>query len=212
MSVQLSNSFADRRIYLLADHLDAVLAAGEDLCRLRFSHMAPAKSRPSSGSKPTNSATGLSLNHFVQQARCLEINAMGRIKQAREHAQHLSRVLAVHDHRFAPLAGLFVAGTAVVVDAIDDVCDSERHAFADGFDPLVFLRVRGLISEDEGCLNIVESLQINDEFLLAGQIELGALLDMCSQFLDVLTEHFELFPEIPAVDPVTPPATVARPS
>ena len=48
-----------------------------------------------------------------------------------------------------------------------------------------------------GCLSFIRDIEIRDDFLLAGQIELGPFLDMCATFLDTLEEHFALFPEIP---------------
>jgi hypothetical protein len=179
----------DRRVYLLADHLDAILAAGEDLKQLSLDYAACRA--------PDSRANGaLTLNTFVQRARVLEIAAMGRIKLARENASALAR----SQDQFALLARLFAAGTAVVVDAIDDVCDAEAHAFRDGFDPLAYMRARGLIGPDTGCLSVVEQVAIDDTFLLAGRIELGVLLDMCAQFLDTLDQQFDLFPELPGND------------
>ncbi len=187
----------DRRVYLLADHLDAILALGEDLKKLQYICAARGALSPASDKS-------LTLNRFVQNARALEIAMMGRIKLAREHACQL----AGRSDDFAILAQLFASGTTVVIDAIDEICDSEMHAFKDGFDPLVFLRKRGLIDEDAGCLSVVEDIVIEDAFLVAERIELGPLLDLASKFLGVLDEQFDLFPEIPPAPRPRP----ARPS
>jgi len=172
----------DRRVYLLADHLDAVLASGEDLKSL-------CHERANVFTRRHCSTRSLSLEAFVARARKLEFAAMGHIKLARYYAGALSR----RDDRLSGLARLFASGTSVVVDAINDICDSERHAFRDGFDPLVYLRGRGLICEEAGCLRFVDRISIDDRFLLAERIELGPLLDLCSQFLELLDKYFDLF-------------------
>ncbi len=190
MPINSKSALIDGRVYLLADHLDAILAAGEDLGKLKVSrHLA---------SDHATHETTNSINAFVARARELEIAAMGRIKQARDHTAALSRELTRQDHRFAILSNLFTAATAVVIEAIDSECNSDQHAFEHGFDPLVYLRKRGLIGSEVGCLAVVEAIEIDEKFLIAGQIELGPLLDMCARFLDVLDDHFDLFPEVPA--------------
>ena len=194
MSVNLS----DRSVYLLADHLDAILAAGEDLKRLSIGvgrHGETADPDPQS------------INQFASEAKMLEFAAIARIMQAREQAAALAR----RDNRFAVLAQLFVGGTAIVIDAISHLADRDARAFMDGHDPLEYLRTRGLLSPDCGCLSIVETISVDEAFLLGGQIPLGVLLDMSAQFLDALEEHFALFPEIPDVaeherEAVTAPA------
>lgn len=180
----MQDNLPDRRIYLLADHLDAILAAGEDLQRLSI------RIRQNSGGAESDQ---LSINAFAHEAKTLEFAAIARIMRAREHASALA-----HDGvQFAPLARLFVGGTAIVVDAVSHLADRDARAFSDGNDPLEYLRTRGLISPDSGCLAIVEAIAIDETFMLGGQIPLGALLDMCAQFLDTLEEHAALFPEIP---------------
>jgi len=194
MSTYPSRIPEDRRIYLLADHLDAVLAAGEDLKCLYHDRFETALFEKRSQS--------LGLEAFVAKARKVEFAAMGRIKLASAYAESVAQ----RDDRIAILARLFVAGTRIVIDSIDDLCDSERHAFCNGFDPFVYLRGRGLIAEDCSCLNIIERIEIDDSFLLAERIELGALLDMCSRFLDLLDKHFDLFQDAPLTDHPALPA------
>lgn len=182
----MSANILDRRVYLLADHLDAILAAGEDLKRLSIGV----------GKLGETTETGSpSINQFASKAKTLEFAAIARIMQAREQAAALAR----RDDRFSVLADLFVGGTAIVIDAISHLADRDARAFMDGDDPLEYLRTRGLISADLGCLSIVQTIAIDEAFLLGGQIPLGVLLDMSAQFLDALEVHFSLFPELPAV-------------
>ena len=194
----MSVNSLDRRVYLLADHLDAILAAGEDLKRLSIGvgqHHETIDPDPQS------------INKFASDAKTLEFAAIARIMQAREQASALAR----RDDRFALLANLFVGGTAIVIDAISHLVDRDARAFADGDDPLEYLRTRGLISPDCGCLSIVETISIDEAFLLGGRIPLGALLDMSAQFLDALEEHFALFPEIPSIGEREPHTALAAP-
>ncbi|MEO1607757.1 MAG: hypothetical protein AAFR90_00155 [Pseudomonadota bacterium] len=171
----------DRRVYLLADHLDAILATGEDL-KCLFHDRARA-------SFATSDSDSLNLESFVAKARRLEFAVMGRIKLANIQAEEIGR----RDGRIGALARLFASATSVVVDAIDDVCDSEHHAFLNGFDPLVYLRGRGLIAKEAGCLKVAEQIAVNDGFLIAERIELGVLMDMCAEFLNFMDRHFDLF-------------------
>ena len=140
-------------------------------------------------------ATGIARRYF----------SLDEDRQAREQAAALAR----RDNRFAVLAQLFVGGTAIVIDAISHLADRDARAFMDGHDPLEYLRTRGLLSPDCGCLSIVETISVDEAFLLGGQIPLGVLLDMCAQFLDTLEEHFALFPEIPDVAEHEPEALSA---
>lgn len=177
----------DRRVYLLADHLDMILAAGEDLMKLSLDLEGPRRA--------ALREVG-AVHDFVRKAKALEFAAIARVLRAREQAAELEQL----DKRFALLARLFVAGTVVIADAAEELSDIDGQAFAGGDDPLAFLRTRGLIGEDAGCLTLVKRIAIDDEFLLAGAVEIGALLDVCATFLDALEEHFTLFPEIPGLD------------
>ena len=184
-------------VYLLADHLDMLLAAGEDLHKLEFENL-------SSDSSPEENPT--SIQQFVRQARELENSAIGRLMCARAQASQLEG----DDERFAMLARLFLLGTAHVSDVLQQFKNPETTAFDCGGDPIDYATSRGLVAEETGCLSIVEKLSIGEDFRLGGHIELGPLLDLCAQFLDSLDTQFGLFPEIPAVAEVEPKVPEGR--
>ena len=171
-------------VYLLADHLDALLAAGEDL-----KGAAPYQCVPTGG----GGGPQQSIQDYVHTLVILEFAAVARLLRAREQAS----ALAHYDHRFSRLAELFVSATAIIVDAVENLTDRVDREFVQGSDPIVYLSSRGLISDDVGCLSFIRDIEIRDDFLLAGQIELGPFLDLCATFLNALEEHFTLFPEIP---------------
>ena len=186
-------------VYLLADHLDMLLAAGEDLQKLEFQNMTGA---------PDAEMQAAPVQDFVRQARELENAAIGRLMCARSQATQLES----DDERFAMLARLFLSGTAHVSDVLQQFQNPETTAFDCGGDPIDYLRSRGLVPEETGCLSIVERLSIGEDFLLGGHIELGPLMDLCAQFLDSLDTQFGLFPEIPAateIEPKTPEGRTA---
>ena len=177
-------------VYLLADHLDALLATGEDL-----------KGAPPFQCVSTpHGQEQQSLQEYVNTIMLLEFSAIARMLRAREQAAAVAQT----DLRFALLADLFVSATAIVVDAVENLTDRVDREFVQGADPIAYLSSRGLISDDVGCLSFIRDIAIRDDFLLAGQIELGPLLDMCATFLDTLEEQFALFPEIPEVQPDRP--------
>ncbi len=186
-------------VYLLADHLDMLLAAGEDLQKLEFRNLTH------DSHAEENSC---SLQQFVRRTRELESAAIGRLMCARSQASQLED----EDDRFALLARLFQSGTAHVSDVLEKFRNPETTAFDFGDDPIGYLKSRGLLDEDAGCLSIVEQLSIGEDFLVGGHIELGALLDLSAQFLDSLDSQFELFPEVPPAPEIEPDAASARPS
>lgn len=173
---------------LIADHLDRILAAGEDLTALKFQQHGTA-----------GDIESISLGAFVHDCRELELAAMAAVIRAREHAKTLARAKT----SFAPLAQLFVGGTAPLCDVVTTITDHEDCAF-DGEDPLEFLRSRGLIDSEAGCLMTVDIIPVTEEFLLAGCIHLGTLMDMSATFLNALDVHFSLFPQVADVATIQP--------
>ncbi|MGI9423742.1 MAG: hypothetical protein ACR2PA_11150 [Hyphomicrobiaceae bacterium] len=183
-------------VYCLADHMDTLLAAGEDL-----------KALPPFQCVPVGAcaAPQQSIQNYVHTIMSLEYAAIARLLRAREQASCLAQI----DHRYSLLAELFVGATAIVADAVENLTDRVDREFVQGADPIVYLSSRGLISDDVGCLSFIRDIEIRDSFLLAGQIELGPLLDLCATFLDTLEEHFTLFPQIPEA-PADHPAKAIR--
>ena len=179
----MASTIAYHNVQLLADHLDRILAAGEDMRKLTL---------VTARSPASETARRQSVRSFVCEAKELEFALAASVMRAREHAKNLARA----DVRFALLATLFIAGTTSVVEAATRLADHDVEAFDSGYDPLEFLRTRGLIRADTGCLSQINAITIDDSFLLACEIELGPLLDLCAQFLDTLCEQFSLFPKL----------------
>ena len=172
-------------VYMLADHLDAALAAGEDL-------MARGGDWRSLAEKPGDPAEFASRQRAIVEAiRGLELMLVGRILKARAHAG----ALAEHDDRFRAIAKLFVSGTAVLLDAVKESGDARGTDFdtADGI--VAYVRSRGLIAPDAPTVRAPSDLTIDDSFLVAKRIALGPLLDMAAAFLDALDIEYELFVE-----------------
>ena len=171
-------------IYLLADHLDAVLAAGEDLMTLGVALEDPSKS---DGANPA----WRELQGLVTDASELELSILARTQQARTWA----RDVAQYDDEIAPLLSLFSASTMMLADAAAELADRSFADFDGGTDPLAYLRGRGVIAADAGSLKSFGRLEIGEDFLVARRIALGPLLDVTAGLLDILDANYGLFPD-----------------
>jgi hypothetical protein len=174
-------------IYLLSDHLDAALAVGEDLL-----------AEAAALAEPTQHLTlaRLARQHrdiadFLRNVRTLELTMTARILQARKRAQDLKR----SEHQLRPLIALFVAGTAALNDAAAELGDTTEHDFETGDVASAFLRSRGLIARDAAGLATLGELKVSEDYLVAGRIRLGTLLDLVATFLDSLDLMFDLYAE-----------------
>ena len=98
---------------------------------------------------------------------------------------------------FRSIAKLFVSGTAILMDAVEECGDATQADFETGDSLIAYIRGRGLIAPDAAFVSKAESLTIDDSFLVAKRIALGPLLDMSAAFLDALETHYELFLEEP---------------
>lgn len=190
--------------YLLADHLDAVLAAGEDL--LAASSEAAEREPDACGRRIADSRA--EQRHQLERIRGLELALVSRCLRGRERAQEL----AVLDIRFKQITGLFIGGTAPLVDAIADCTDATAHDFETGDGILAYLRAHGLVPEDTETLDERAGIRVGEDFLVAHRIALGPLLDLVATFLDALELHFDLYEiEIaPADETATAPAVAAE--
>ncbi len=171
-------------VYLLADNLDAALAAGEDLLNSTVIWNAI------TGASDDEIAAGReSEREAIAQIRTTEMILVARILKSRERSEDLGQ----RDIRFRELAKLYNAGTALLIEATAEFGDATVHDFQTGNAPLAYLRTRGLIASD--CPGPLEGtiVNINDCFLIARRIRLGVLLDLVAMFLDTLETHFNLF-------------------
>jgi hypothetical protein len=172
-------------VFLLAEHLDMILAAVEDLNASKPPIIAADPQRPGAQSR-------ISLADFVRELQRHELAAVVYVGRARE----LTRDLVRRDKRFAMLGGLFVGGTAALDEAVRRMADKAGNDFVSGGDPIGYLRSRGVIDEDVGAPGDAASLVIGDTFRLAGDIETGPLVELVSTFLNTIELHFDLFPEL----------------
>ena len=206
-------------VRLLADHLDAILAAGEDLRAQRVSCLTARSGATSGNDEPTDPACDdagdtardtpsgdcPTLRSFVITVGAFEGAALLRTLRAREVTRQVLR----HDPRFQTIGRLFMAGTSALADALLAVGNERSDVFDTAGCPLEFLRSRGLISADAGSLLAIPQIEVDESYLLAGHIELGPLMDLAAAYLDALEIHFDLFPPTSALDGATNPPRVA---
>ena len=172
-------------VYLLADHLDGALAAGEDLVARGHDW----RSLAEDPGEPSEFATRQ--RRITEDVRGLELMLIARVLKARTHALSLAEV----DDRFRAVGTLFASGTAVLLDAVSECGDARGDDFETGDDIVSYVRGRGLIAPDAADVRAAAELTIDDSFLVAKRIALGPLLDMASAFLDALDSQYELFVE-----------------
>ncbi len=172
-------------VYLLADHLDTSLAAGEDLLKSTL--------RWNAGDSRSETVIGQRREEReeIEAVRTLEMVLIARVLKSRESAQELAKL----DSRFKLIARLYVSGTDVVAGASSEFTDETSRAFDSGDGVTAFLRSRGFIAQDAPAPLEAANLPINEEFLVAGRMQLGPLLDLVAMFLDTLETHYELYEE-----------------
>ncbi len=177
-------------VYMLADHLDGALAAGEDLVARGADWRALAE----------NPSAAVQFAHqqreIAEAVRSLELMLIARTLKAREHARALAQI----DARFAPVAKLFASGTAILLDAVDECSDARNADFESGDGLVAYVRSRGLIAPDAATVSNPAQLTIDENFMVAKRVALGPLMDMTAAFLDALDTHYELFIGIEADD------------
>lgn len=176
-------------VYLLADHLDAALAAGEDL----LAEGRAWKSLFADQRSATASAAG-SLTHereIIERLRVAELHLVTRLLAARRHAE----ALAMLDGTFAPLATLFAGGTAILSDAAPDLADTTDEDFDNADTLIAFARSRALITRECGSLNTAMTGDIAEQFHIAGRIPLNPTLDLVATFLETLDSRYDLYPD-----------------
>ncbi len=178
---------APASVYLLAEHLDAALAAGEDLTHVLYVW---------SGPPPREDAELVEFRacrrEAIEKIRTFELAMLARLLMGREWAV----TVATEDERFQPVARLYVAGTATLVDAVAECADLSAEDFDTGDDLTAYMRSRGLLAEDAAGLPDTAPIAANETFLVAKRAPLGVLLDLVASFLDALEAEFDLFPAL----------------
>ena len=180
-------------LHLIEDHLDAALAMGEDLLTEKVALLQP--------TQPLTMARLVRQNRelaeFLATVRTLELSLTARLLQARKRAEDMKR----RESRLKPLIALFVAGTAPLVDAAAELGDTTSRDFDTGDTASAFLRSRGLIARDAAGLERLSQLSVGEDYLVAGRIHLGTLLDLVATFLDTLDLLFDLYDEPRSANP-----------
>lgn len=171
----------DPGIYLLADHLDAALAAGEDLL---------AETLPAEADRVSVDASADMLPAFVTRLARFEAALIARVLQARRRASELPRL----EPHMRPVLQLLVSQSESLLAIIDQFGDTAEQRFLTGDDPLAFLRSRGVLGDEAAALPRFETLKVTDRYKLAGTVEMGPLLDMISGALEALDIAYDLFP------------------
>lgn len=178
-------------VTLLADHLDSILAMGEDLFALRQTLDRRAAGDPRPVTMPGLVAAQRSLGVFVRQVRTLELAVTARLVQARKLALDFKR----SHPDMAHVADLFRGGTVIVEDAVA----TSRSALAERFDTgeaaMAFLRSRVIIAADAPGLAGVDVVHVCEDAMLLGELRLGSVMDLVARFLDTLDAAFDLYPE-----------------
>ena len=168
-------------VYLLADHLDAALAAGEDLLASRLDALADLE--------PIDDGGEHALAQFVSRLERLEASFMGRVLHARRRLDELPR----HDIELKPVSALFFSSTGLLVDLIGHFKQSPQQQFDVGGDQIPFLRERGLLARDAAGLPQYTAVVVTEAYRIGGVIELGPLMDMVAGLLDLLDRRYDLY-------------------
>jgi hypothetical protein len=179
---------ASASVYLLAEHLDAGLAAGEDLAHVSYVW---------TGAPPRSSAAIEAIRAgqrgAVDRLKHFELTLISRLLKAREWGS----VVASEYEQFGIVARLFNAGTAILLDAVAECGDTSAIDFDTADDITAYLRSRGLIAPEAPGLSDSATIGAGDGFLVARRVPLGVLLDLVATFLDALEAEFDLFVEPP---------------
>ena len=178
---------APASVYLLAEHLDAALAAGEDLTSVLYVWSGPP---PHENAELVEFRAGR--REAMEKIRTFELALLARLLMGRAWAV----TVATEDERFQPVARLYVAGTATLVDAVAECADLSGEDFDTGDNLTAYVRGRGLIAEDAAGLADTAPIAANETFLVAKRAPLGVLLDLVASFLDALEAEFDLFPAL----------------
>ncbi|KWT68393.1 hypothetical protein APY04_1843 [Hyphomicrobium sulfonivorans] len=181
---RISRYEAPVSVYLLAEHLDAALAAGEDLTSVLFIWSGPP---PREAERIAELRAGQ--REAIERIRTFELALLSRILKGREWAAEV----AESEENFAFMAKLYLSGTAILLDAVAECADVSGTDFDAGDSLIGYVRSRGMIAADAPTLSDTAPLCASEDFLVAKRIPLGPLLDLVAKFLDTLEAEYELF-------------------
>ncbi len=177
-------------VTLLADHLDAALAAGEDLLACRLDARADLDERDAA-------AAPEAMDRFLARVMQLEASLLLRVLQARRLSSEINRT----DGTLKSIGGLFRAQSDVLQVLIDSRArGSEAIAVARAGDGHAYLRSRGLLAPEAAAPSPYEAVMVSEAFRVGGVAPLGGLLDLVSGFLDFIDARYGLYPSEPTRD------------
>lgn len=194
-NMTVSMPYIPPTVYLLADNLDAALAAGEDLLR---SCLVWQIGEATEGAQIARARAEQRAK--LSAIRTLEQVLLARVLKSRERAEEIGK----HDKRFSTVARLYNGGTAILIEAVSEFGDGAAQDFETGDGMVAYLRSRGMLAKDAEGPKEAQLLAVTEDFLIARRIRLGTLLDLIAMFLDALEVHFDLFADDPAVPDVLP--------
>lgn len=174
-------------VALLADHLDASLAAGEDLLASSLAARADLDEvDPQSAPE--------ALDAFVQRLLQLESSLVLRLLQARRLSVEIARA----DPTMKSVASLFRAQTDTLHDMIAGAGRTPDGALTRAGDSHAYIRSRGLIAPEAAAPSPFETLSVDESFRVGGVAPLSQILDFASSTLDLLDARFGLYmPDLP---------------
>ncbi len=175
---------APAAVYLVAENLDAALAAGEDLLKTTLTWHAG-----NSRSAEEIVARRAEERRALETIRSFELTLVARVLRARERCAELAACNA----QLNSVAKLFSAGTAVLAEAVSELGDATQHDFETGDGITAYLRSRGLIGTEAAAPSQSDALTVTEDLRIAKRIPLGALLDLVASFLDMLEIHYDIF-------------------
>lgn len=174
-------------VSLFADHLDAALAAGEDLLSASLAARADLDEVDPQGAPEA-------LDAFVHRLYQLESSLVLRLLQARKLSVEIARA----DPEMKSIAALFRAQTDALHDLITGAENGAESLLARAGDSHAYIRSRGLIAPEAAAPSPFETLVVDENLRVGGVVPLGPILDFVATTLDFLDVRFGLFmPDLP---------------
>lgn len=171
-------------VYLLADHLDAILAASEDMTKITITWNSANSTEEECGIRDLNA-----LHASVDDLRSLELTLVARVLKSRERAEELVRA----DPRLKLMAKLYLSGTATILDAIQELTDDVSSDFNAGDATLAYLRARELLAADVAAPADGATLKVTEAFPVGRRIRLATLMNLVAQFLDTVELYHDIY-------------------
>ena len=126
----------------------------------------------------------------IERIRAFELAFISRVLAGRDWASEVAQA----EDRFAMMARLYLAGTAILLDAVAECADVSAADFDAGDELSAYVRSRGMIAADAPALSDTSPLVAGRELPHRPAYTARAkLLDLIAQFLDTLEAEYELF-------------------